>query len=124
MQKVLEGLRRIPDILAVAVARRDGLIIAHSLPRSVDPKRLAAMAAAIVGRSEMASEESGQGPFIESIVESWKSKMLATGAGEDAILITLVRTDANMGLVLISVGRAVQSIVTILETHSDSRVRW
>ena len=82
------------------------------------------MAAAIVGTSEMASEESGQGPFIESIVESRKSKMLATGAGEDAILITLVRTDANMGLVLISVGRAVQSIVTILETPLDSRVRW
>ncbi len=77
------------------------------------------MAAAIVGTSEMAAEESDQGPFIESIVESRKSKMLATGAGEDAILITVVRTDANMGLVLISVGRAVQSIITILEAPAQ-----
>ncbi len=119
LQKVLEDLRRIPDVLAVALARRDGLIIAHSLPRSMDPKRIAAMAAAIVGTSEMAAEESDQGPFIESIVESRKSKMLATGAGEDAILITVVRTDANMGLVLISVGRAVQSIITILEAPAQ-----
>ncbi len=115
LQKVLQDLRRIPDILAVAVARRDGLIIAHSLPRSMDARRIAAMAAAIVGTSEMASEEIGQGPFVESIVESRGSKMLATGAGEDAILITMVRTDANMGLVLLSVGRAVQAIITILE---------
>ncbi len=120
LQRVLQDLRRIPDVLAVAVARRDGLLIAHSLPRSIDPKRIAAMAAAIVGTSEMAAEEIGQGPFVESIVESGSSKMLATGAGEEAILVTMVRTDANMGLVLISVGRAVQSIITILEGSSKT----
>ncbi len=114
VQKVLQDLRRVPDVLAAAVARRDGLIIAHSLPRSIDPRRIAAMAAAIVGTSELAAEEIGQGPFIESIVESTSSKMLATGAGEQAILITLIRADANLGYVLMSVGRAVQSISEIL----------
>ncbi len=114
VQKVLQDLRRVPDVLAAAVARRDGLIIAHSLPRSIDPRRIAAMAAAIVGTSELAADEIGQGPFVESIVESTASKMLATGAGEQAILITLVRADANLGYVLMNVGRAVQSISEIL----------
>jgi len=119
LQAVLQELRRIPDILAVAIARRDGLPIAHALPRSMDPKRIAAMTAAIVGTSEMAAEEMGQGEFLQSIVDSRKSKMLATGAGSEAILITIVRSDANMGLVLISVGKAIQAIEAILDGGSD-----
>jgi predicted regulator of Ras-like GTPase activity (Roadblock/LC7/MglB family) len=114
LQSVLQELRRLPDVLAVAIARRDGIMIAHSLPRTMDPRRIAAMAASIVGTSEMAAEEVGQGPFVESIVESRDSKMLATGAGEEAILVTMVRTDANMGLVLISVDRAVSTIANLL----------
>jgi predicted regulator of Ras-like GTPase activity (Roadblock/LC7/MglB family) len=112
---VLQELRRIPDVLAVALARRDGLLIAHLLPKNMDPKRIAAMAAAIVGTSEMAAGEMGLGPFFQSIVDSEKVKMLATGAGEEGILITMVRTDANMGLVLLSVGKAVQSIADLME---------
>ncbi len=117
---VLQELRRIPDILAVALARRDGLLIAHALPKSMDPKRIAAMAASIVGTSEMAAGEMGLGPFFQSIVDSGGAKMLATGAGEEGILITIVRTDANMGLVLLSVGRAVQAISDILESAAQS----
>lgn len=112
---VLQELRRIPDVIAVALARRDGLLIAHLLPKNMDPKRIAAMAAAIVGTSEMAAGEMGLGPFFQSIVDSEKVKMLATGAGEEGILITIVRSDANMGLVLLSVGKAVQSITDLME---------
>ncbi len=115
---VLQELRRIPDVLAVAVVRRDGILIAHALPRSMDPKRIAAMAASIVGTSEMAADEMGQGQFFQSIVDSAKGKMLATGAGEEAILITMVRTDANMGLVLLSVGKAVQTITDIMARNA------
>ena len=85
----------------------------------MDPKRIAAMAASIVGTSEMAAEEMGLGPFFQSIVDSGSGKMLATGAGEEGILITLVRTDANMGLVLLSVGKAVQAISDLLERATE-----
>ena len=40
--------------------------------------------------------------------------MLATGAGDEGILITMVSPDANMGLVLLSVSRAVETISTII----------
>ncbi len=117
LQAVLAELRRVPEILAVAIARRDGLIIAHALPKSMHPKKIAAMAAAIVGTSEMAAVEIGQGSFLQSIVDSRNGKMLATGAGEEAILITMVRSDANMGLVLLSVDRAVREIAQIIDGH-------
>ena len=114
IEDAMSDLRRLADIVAVAVARRDGLIIAHDLPRGVDPKKVAAMSAAIVGTSEMASREFGQGHFQQSIVDSKFGKMVSTGAGDEALLVTLVRPDANMGLILLSVERAAHRIQEIL----------
>ncbi|TLZ51520.1 MAG: hypothetical protein E6K18_04740 [Methanobacteriota archaeon] len=114
IQLAMNDLRRLSDIVAIAIARRDGLIIAHDLPRDVDPKRTAAMTAAIVGTSEMAARELGHGKFLQAIVDSEFGKMLSTGAGEEALLVTLVRPEANMGLVLLGVERAAHRIATIL----------
>lgn len=115
LQSVLLELRRVPDIVGVTIARRDGILIASSLAKSMDPRKISAMAAAIVGTSEMAAIEMGLGTFNQSIVDTDIGKMLATGAGHEAILITMVRDQANMGLVLLSVDRAVQSISAILD---------
>src|SRR6267143_3648713 len=115
LQSVLAELRRLPGILGVTIARRDGILIAHSLPKTMDPKKIAAMAAAIVGTSEMAVVEMGLGTFNSSIVDTHIGKMLATGAGEEAILVTMVRSEANMGLLLLSVDRGVQSISEVLK---------
>src|SRR6266568_1280944 len=117
LQTVLAELRRLPGILGVTIARRDGILIAHSLPKNMDPKKIAAMSAAIVGTSEMAAVEMGLGTFNQSIVDTHIGKLMATGAGEEAILVTMVRTEANMGLILLSVGKAVQSIMEILRVE-------
>ena len=116
LQTVLAELRRLPDVVGVTIARRDGILIAHALPKVMDPKKIAAMAAAIVGTSEMAAVEMGLGSFTQSIVDTHVGKMMATGAGDEAILITMLRNEANMGLVLMSVDKAVDSIAAILES--------
>src|SRR6266511_1102 len=100
LRTVLAELRRVPDILGVTIARRDGILIAHALPKSMDPKKIAAMSAAIVGTSEMSAGEMGLGTFSQSIVDTNIGKMMATGAGEEAILVTMVRNEANKGLVV------------------------
>lgn len=112
---ILTDLRRIPDILAVAIARRDGLLIAHSLPKSASPKKIAAMAASIVGTAEMATAEMGHASFNQVLVDTSDGKILATGAGEEAILVAMVKPDANVGLILLSIDRASQAIMGILE---------
>src|SRR6266513_2803452 len=83
LQSVLAELRRLPGILGVTIARRDGILIAHSLPKTMDPKKIAAMAAAIVGTSEMAAVEMGLGSFNQSIVDTHIGMMMATGDGDD-----------------------------------------
>lgn len=114
MEDAIADLRRLADIVAVAIARRDGLIIVHDLPKEVDPKKAAAMTAAIVGTSEMAARELGQGKFLQAIVDGEHGKMLSTGAGEEALLVTLVRPEANLGLVLLGVERAAKRVAAIL----------
>ena len=65
----------------------------------------------------MAAHEMGLGTFNQSIVDTHIGKMMATGAGDEAILVTMVRTEANMGLIFLSVDRAVQAITEILRAQ-------
>jgi predicted regulator of Ras-like GTPase activity (Roadblock/LC7/MglB family) len=117
LHSVLSELRRLPGILGVEIARRDGIMIAHSVPKTMDPKKIAAMSAAIVGTSEMAASEMGLGSFNQSIVDTHIGRMMATGAGEEAILVTMIRNGANMGLIHLSVDKAVQTIAGILHAE-------
>ena len=116
LQTVLAELRRLPGILGVTIARRDGILIAHSLPKNMDPKKIAAMAAAIVGTSEMATIQLSQGRFVRAIVESEQGKLLSLGAGEEALLVALVYDDANLGLVLMAMERAAKQVEEILRS--------
>src|SRR5207253_10939018 len=105
LQSVLAELRRLPGILGVTIARRDGILIAHSLPKTMDPKKIAAMAAAIVGPSEMAAVEMGLGSFNQSNGDTHSGMMMEIGAGEEANLVTQLRHEANMGRINIEVER-------------------
>jgi predicted regulator of Ras-like GTPase activity (Roadblock/LC7/MglB family) len=68
------------------------------------------MTAAIVGTSEMATIQLAQGRFQRAIIESDEGKLLSTGAGEEALLVTLVYPDANLGLVLMAMERTAKRI--------------
>src|SRR2546429_314255 len=120
LQTVLTELRRLPGILGATIARRDGILIAHSLPKNMDPKKIAAMAAAIVGTSEMAAIQLSQGRFVRAIVESDHGKLLSLGAGEEALLVALVYDDANLGLVLMAMERAAKQVERILQDGSSA----
>ncbi len=75
---------------------------------------VSAMLAAIVGASEMATEALEQGRFQRAIIESDEGKLLSTGAGDEALLVALVHSDANLGLVLMAMERVARSVEAIL----------
>src|SRR2546428_8121122 len=89
LEEVIRSLSSLSDIRAAAVVRRDGLIITHNLPDGVDPRTAAAMTAAIVGTSEMATVQLGQGRFEQALIESEDGKLVSTGAGDQAPVIAL-----------------------------------
>src|SRR5437667_411477 len=114
LQGILTELRRMPAVLGATIARRDGILIAHALPKTMDPKKIAAMTAAIVGTSEMATIQLAQGRFVRAIIESDEGKLLSLGAGDEALLVALVYDDANLGLVLLALERAAKQVESIL----------
>lgn len=115
LEETIDELSHVTDIKAAAVVRRDGLVVVHTLPDGVDPKIVAAMTAAIVGTSEMATVQLAQGRFVRAIVESEQGKLLSLGAGEEALLVALVYDDANLGLVLMALERAAKQVERILQ---------
>ena len=114
LDEVIRSLTAVSDIRAAAVVRRDGLIITHSLPEGVDPRTTAAMTAAIVGTSEMATVQLGQGRFEQALIESEGGKLVSTGAGDQALVIALAYKDANLGLVLMALQKASRKVDEIL----------
>ncbi len=114
LEETIDELSHVTDIKSAAVVRRDGLVVTHTLPEGVDPKIVAAMTAAIVGTSEMATVQLGQGRFVRAIVESDQGKLLSLGAGDEALLVALVYDDANLGLVLMAMQRAAKQVESIL----------
>jgi predicted regulator of Ras-like GTPase activity (Roadblock/LC7/MglB family) len=114
LKKILEDFESTGDVIGSAVVRRDGLMIISSLPREVNSRAVAAMAAAIVGTGETASRELGIGDLNQVVVESASGKLISVGAGPDAIFTALVKAKANMGLVLMNMERSSKKASAII----------
>jgi predicted regulator of Ras-like GTPase activity (Roadblock/LC7/MglB family) len=120
LETAIDELSHLSDIKAAAVVRRDGLVITHTLPDGVDPRIVAAMTAAIVGTSEMATVQLAQGRFERAIIESDEGKLLSVGAGEEALLVALVYKDANLGFVLMGMEKAARLVDGILREEASA----
>ena len=114
LETILADLRKVGDVEASAIVRRDGLMVASDMPNYVDGRTIAAMTAALVGTAETSAGELKLGNFGQVIVESDDGKLVATGAGGLAILACLVGKDANLGLVLLSMEKASKRVSEIL----------
>jgi len=107
---ILKGLSSIGDIEGSAIVTRDGLLIASDLPREIDAETFAAMSATMLGAAETAVSELKKGTVERVIAEGKQTKLIAKGAGSSAVLVSMVRADANLGLVLVEMGKASEKI--------------
>ena len=114
LKKILDEFESTGDVTGSAVVRRDGLMIISNLPKDVNSKAVAAMAAAIVGTGETASKELNIGELNQVVVESASGKLISIGAGPNAIFTALVKAKANMGLILMNMERSAKKIGTVI----------
>ena len=114
LEIILSGLKKTGGIKGSAVISRDGLIVASDLSENVDADTVAAMSAAMQGAAETAVQELNQGELNQIIIDSGKGKMISIGAGENAILVVLGDVKVNLGLVLLTLGKAKTKISDIL----------
>jgi len=112
--KILKDLRKIGNLQGSSVISRDGLVIASDLSKDVDEETFAAMSAAMQGAAETAASELKKGELKEIIIDAAKGKIVTISAGKLAILVCLAKQNANLGLVLLELGRASGKVARIL----------
>lgn len=115
LEDAIDETRRISHIRSITVTRRDGLVIVHRVAPGQDPSLAAAMAAATVGSAASAAEELRQGAVERVIIECSAGKMIAVGAGPEAIILALYDREANLGLALHELTQAAQAVDRILD---------
>ncbi len=119
VSQILGTLRRLPGVEGVALARRDGIMESQILPPSVDSRRVASICAGLAGTSEMAAEEVGRHEASHTIVATAEGDIVVRKVGEDHALVVILRTEANLGLVLLHIGRASEELRVIVEADKE-----
>ena len=95
-----------PEIEASAVVSLDGLTIASALPKDVEEDRVSAMSAAMLSLGERITSELGRGTLDQVYIKGEEGFVILMSIGEDAVLTTLAREDAKLGLIFLDMRRA------------------
>ncbi|GIL09159.1 MAG: hypothetical protein BroJett033_6700 [Chloroflexota bacterium] len=95
-----------PEIEGAGVVSVDGLIMASSLPAGVEEDRVSAMSAAMISLGERISGELGRGGLDQVHVKGDGGYVILMSVGEEAVLTTLVREGAKLGLIFLDMRRA------------------
>jgi predicted regulator of Ras-like GTPase activity (Roadblock/LC7/MglB family) len=99
-----------PEIEASAVVSVDGLIMASSLPAGVEEDRVSAMSAAMLSLGERISNELGRGGLDQVYVKGNSGYVILMSVGEEAVLTTLVREGAKLGLIFLDMRRTADDL--------------
>ena len=99
-----------PDIEASAVVSVDGLIMASSLPGNVEEDRVSAMSAAMLSLGERIASELGRGGLEQVYIKGTSGFIILTSVGKEAVLTTLARQEAKLGLVFLEMRRAAEDL--------------
>jgi predicted regulator of Ras-like GTPase activity (Roadblock/LC7/MglB family) len=103
-----------PGIEASAVVTAQGLPIVAAMPQAINEAIVAAMTAALVGVAERALTEIPRGDLQQVTIEADNGYIILKGAGPNAILTSLVKKSANLGMVFLVMKRYSKEIASIL----------
>ena len=116
LEKVLKDMELgDPDIESSAIVRTDGLVMASALPKGADEGLIAAMSAAILNIGSRALSELAKGELEKIIVSGDKGDITIMGVGKGAVLSAITKPGANIGLLLVEMGRARERVQSLLK---------
>lgn len=103
-----------PEIEASAVVSVDGLIMASSLPPGVEEDRVSAMSAAMLSLGERIATELGRGLLDQVYVRGTGGYVILMSVGDEAVLTTLVREGAKLGLIFLDMRRTADDLANLV----------
>jgi len=117
-QMMVDRLRELqtssPDTEASAVVSVDGLSIASALPQGVEEDRVSAMSAAMLSLGERIASELGRGTLEQVYIKGQKGYVILMSVGKEAVLTTLAREHAKLGLILLDMRRTAEDLSKLI----------
>lgn len=115
LKPILSELNNVSEhIEASAVMSRDGLSVASVLGDGVDPDRLGAMCAALLGLADTTARELNRGALRQVLIHGTLGYMLITHVGEKAVLAVATKPGTNLGMVFLETKKTAQKIADII----------
>lgn len=105
---------RATSLIGVAVITPDGLVIAASLPPSIDQLRVGAVAASILSLSIRSAAQLERGEIHQTLIQGSEGNIIITQAGKNAIFVGITGKGSNLGMVLLEVREGTKQIAEIL----------
>jgi hypothetical protein len=103
-----------PDIEASALVSLDGLIIASDLPTDVEEDHVSAMSAAMLSLGKRIAGELGRGALDQVYIRGHNGYVILMSVGEEAVLTSLAREEAKLGLVFLDMRRAAADLADVV----------
>jgi hypothetical protein len=103
-----------PEIEGAGVVSVDGLIMASSLPAGIEEDRVSAMSAAMISLGERISGELGRGMLEQVHIKGGEGYVILMSIGEEAVLTTLVREGAKLGLIFLDMRRTATDLEKLI----------
>lgn len=114
---LIRDMKNASDMLGAAIITRDGLLFVSDLPEDVNTEIFAAMSATMFGAAETAALELKKSSVERVITEGEKIKLVSTSAGENAMLVSMVSNDSNLGLILMEMEKAANLVQDMMNTE-------
>ncbi len=115
LNKELERLENFGEIVGSAIVNRNGLLISSRLPREIDGRKLASMAAIMYASIETATSSFKTNELKNVTVDYQDYKLTVVTINDDVIIVSLFDINANLGLVFIEIEECIKNIKEIIK---------
>jgi predicted regulator of Ras-like GTPase activity (Roadblock/LC7/MglB family) len=113
LQRALDDLmRQAPEINGVLIVSKDAFLVASAID---DAETIGPIAANLFDLADKAAQRLSQGGVQRVIVDASEGTLAAVPAGPDAMLVTVVRKQVKLGVVLELMVRWARVVAELME---------
>ncbi|MEP6991757.1 MAG: roadblock/LC7 domain-containing protein [bacterium] len=114
IRDLVSAIRQRGGVEAAVVLGRDGLLIDSQSVAGLDAEDLAARIPAIIGPADELGAAMSRGGLVTAVLEYKNGLAVVSALTVDAVLVVLVRPDANVGQLLFELRRNREHIAALV----------
>lgn len=118
LSKELIKLETVLGIIGIVLVNRNGLTITSRVPRTINEKKMGALAATMFEAMETAIEELNE-EIINITVEYDEYQLVVMGATNQVILVALIEYNIDLGITLIEVEETLNIIQDLIRDDKN-----